>query len=202
MGLQSKRFRVGHHDGRNLLRACLSVLTLLAALTLRTNAGELPSSFAHLDEIRFGVLAVDLEPGGGTDDSAGINAEILLQRFGEPSTYPILDVLFRPRVHVGVTVGFQANSVNQGYAGLTWDYALDPVFIETSFGGAIHDGATDAANTDSYGCTLEFRESASLGVNVTDHLRLIATVDHISNAGLCDENQGLTNAGVRLGYRW
>jgi len=27
-------------------------------------------------------------------------------------------------------------------------------------------------------------------------------VSHMSNGGLCDENQGLTSAGVQLGYRW
>lgn len=193
---------IGRHDRLILACACLSFVILLVISPLPANAGDPPSPFARFDEIRFGVLAMDLEPGGGTDDTAGINAEILFQRFGEPSASPILDVLLRPRLHLGGTFGFQANSVNQGYAGLTWDYALDPVFVETSFGGAIHDGATDADNTDSYGCMLEFREAVSLGVNVTDHLRLIATVDHISNAGLCDENQGLTNAGVRLGYRW
>ncbi|WP_081449527.1 acyloxyacyl hydrolase [Rhodomicrobium vannielii] len=30
----------------------------------------------------------------------------------------------------------------------------------------------------------------------------MATIDHMSNAGLCDTNRGLTNAGVRLGYKF
>jgi hypothetical protein len=28
----------------------------------------------------------------------------------------------------------------------------------------------------------------------------MATVEHMSNAGLCSQNRGLTNVGVRLGY--
>ena len=31
---------------------------------------------------------------------------------------------------------------------------------------------------------------------------LMATIEHSSNAGLCSENRGLTNAGLRLGYRF
>ena len=30
----------------------------------------------------------------------------------------------------------------------------------------------------------------------------MATVDHMSNANLCDENRGLTNVGFRIGRRW
>ncbi|HKH96014.1 MAG TPA: acyloxyacyl hydrolase, partial [Beijerinckiaceae bacterium] len=28
----------------------------------------------------------------------------------------------------------------------------------------------------------------------------MATVEHLSNAGTCAQNRGLTNVGVRLGY--
>ncbi len=30
----------------------------------------------------------------------------------------------------------------------------------------------------------------------------MATIDHMSNAGLCSENRGISNAGLRLGYKW
>ena len=28
----------------------------------------------------------------------------------------------------------------------------------------------------------------------------MGTVEHYSNAGVCDRNRGLTNVGIRLGY--
>ncbi len=31
---------------------------------------------------------------------------------------------------------------------------------------------------------------------------VMATVDHMSNADLCDANRGLTNVGIRIGRRW
>jgi lipid A 3-O-deacylase len=86
---------------------------------------------------------------------------------------------------------------------LTRDFLLtESLFLEASFGGAVHDGETDDNNSDSYGCTLNFRESVSLGVALSENLSLMVTVDHMSNGGLCDQNQGLTNAGIRLGYKW
>ncbi len=54
----------------------------------------------------------------------------------------------------------------------------------------------------SYGCQVNFRESASLGYDVNQHWRVLATVDHMSNGNLCEPNHGLTNAGIRLGYRF
>jgi hypothetical protein len=30
----------------------------------------------------------------------------------------------------------------------------------------------------------------------------MATVEHMSNAGLCKQNRGLTNYGARIGYRF
>lgn len=161
-----------------------------------------PHGIPYFDEIRLGVLAADLDPGGASDDELALNAELLTRHIGQHYDNPLLDVFLNPRLHIGATLATD-KGINQAYAGFTWDYQLtDRLFVETSFGGAIHDGETDDNNTDSYGCTAQFRESLSVGVNLTENISVMATVDHMSNAGLCDENQGFTNAGVRLGYRW
>ncbi len=101
-------------------------------------------------------------------------------------------------------VGFSVNSAgdtNQLYFGLTGDSWLNEwSFLEFSFGGAYHDGPLNVSNVTSYGCSLLFRESASLGFLLIERWRLLLTVDHISNANLCDRNRGLTNAGLRIGY--
>ena len=52
----------------------------------------------------------------------------------------------------------------------------------------------------AFGCPLNFRESASLAFAVMERWRIYGTVAHMSNAGLCERNSGLTSAGVRLGY--
>jgi hypothetical protein len=161
------------------------------------------SSFPAIDEVRLGVLVTDLEPGGASEDTIAINAELLTPRIGSPYDGSILASFLHPRLHAGFTVNTEEDGVNQAYAGLTWSHDLgERLFLETTFGGAVHGGETDDNNTDSYGCPLQFRESLSVGVHVTKQVSVMATVDHMSNANLCDENQGLTNAGVRLGYRW
>ena len=32
--------------------------------------------------------------------------------------------------------------------------------------------------------------------------RIVTTIEHMSNGKLCDPNAGLTNLGVRLGYKF
>jgi hypothetical protein len=59
-------------------------------------------------------------------------------------------------------------------------------------------GSGQTASAQDHPLFTEYR----IGVDVTESISIMATVDHMSNADLCDENQGLTNAGVRVGYRW
>src|SRR5262245_45784690 len=179
-------------------------LFLISVPTVSASAAEPLSEgpgYSFIDEVRFGVLAANLEGGEHGGDYA-INGEILFTRLGAASYGdPISDFFLRPRIHVGASLS--PDGVNQIYAGLTWEhYITSRFFFEGSFGAAAHDRETSGNDNDSYGCTVNLRESASIGVELTEHLRLMATVDHMSNAGLCDGNQGLTNAGLRLGYRW
>jgi hypothetical protein len=163
-----------------------------------------PAPYTGLDEVRLGVLAANLEDGGSERAEELINGEFLFKiglserDFGDP----IRNFFLRPRLHVGFAVT-PDEGTNQVYAGLTWDaYLTKRIFVEAAFGGTLHDGPTASNDPNSYGCSLLFREGASIGYDVTEHVRVMLTVDHMSNAGLCDQNQGLTNAGVLIGYRW
>ena len=64
----------------------------------------------------------------------------------------------------------------------------------------IHRSAS-AEYVAGYGCRVNFRDSASVGFAVSANWRLLATVDHISNAGLCKLNRGRTHVDARLGYK-
>ena len=59
-------------------------------------------------------------------------------------------------------------------------------------------GATYPAR--NLGCSVLFRESASIGVMVTETASVMATIEHASNANLCADNRGLTNMGIRFGW--
>ena len=93
------------------------------------------------------------------------------------------------------------------YAGLSWTVDIGPAFfVEASLGGTVHNGNTQSnlalvpRDRNALGCSPLFRESASVGYRFTPNWSIMATVEHLSNAGICAQNRGLTNVGVRLGY--
>ncbi len=184
-------------------RALFAFASLLASTPSLAADGGSAAHVPAIEEFRLGILAGDLDPGGRSDGRITINAEVLSPQLGGSDPASGFSRLLHPRFHLGASVSTDDDGVNQAYAGLTWTYGFgERLFFETSFGGAAHDGETADNNPNSYGCPVQFRESLSVGVNLTEALSMMATIDHMSNAGLCDENQGLTNAGVRFGYRW
>jgi hypothetical protein len=156
-----------------------------------------PTSF--LSEVRLGTFAHDpLSPEKG---SADLNGEIL---FAKPFTMPgsAWDFLL-PRPSVGATLNF-AGKTSQAYAGLTWTYDITKsIFVEGSFGGSVNNGKTGIIvppGHNALGCNLSFRESGSIGYRFNANWSLMGTIEHMSNAGLCTQNRGLTNYGARIGY--
>lgn len=158
-------------------------------------------SWRVLDEVRGGVYAygVDDPPEGM---SPSINIELLTSRLpvGGQAWYV-------PRLHVGATINTD-DSASHGYAGFTWNIDItDWLFVEATFGGGIHNGDTGSAasapsGVSPLGCSVLFRESASLGFRIDEHWSVMGTIEHLSNAGLCDANRGITEAGGRIGYRF
>lgn len=161
--------------------------------------GSVPA-LGFLSEARLGVMAHD--PWSPEKDGvADLNVELLTVKPFH-TTDPAWDWLV-PRFNVGGTVNFQGYT-STAYAGLAWTFDITPaLFVEATFGGAVHNGELDpkpGSDMNAMGCRAVFRESASLGWRFTPNWSVMATVEHYSNAGLCDNNRGLTNAGVRVGY--
>jgi len=156
-----------------------------------------PVSF--LSEARIGGSAHD--PWSPETGSANLTGEIL---FAKPFTpADLFTSYFVPRPHLGGSLNFDGKT-SFAYAGLTWTVDVTPrFFIEGSFGGAVHNGATGRVvpiDRNALGCSPLFRESGSVGVRLSANWSVMATVEHLSNAGLCNQNRGLTNFGARLGY--
>jgi lipid A 3-O-deacylase len=157
------------------------------------------SPFPLIDEVRFGALAHSIDA-SNDEDGADLNLELLFRKPGGRYDNPLLDFALRPRAHIGTSVN-TAGDTSQVYAGLSWDVQLAPkLSLELTFGGAWHDGPTEGG-PDSYGCSVNFRESASLGYALDERWTIYGTISHMSNADLCDRNTGLTSAGLRLGYK-
>jgi hypothetical protein len=153
-------------------------------------------------EVRVGALAHQIEDSPG-EEGVDLNLEVLFNPLSGNYSNRILQHFLTPRPHLGTSINLNGDT-SQFYFGVTWDIPLyNRVFFETSFGGSLNDGPHEGGHGQSaFGCTLNFRESASLGYDISDHWDIMLTIDHMSNAGICDENRGLTNAGVRLGYKW
>lgn len=187
------------------LAAVLFGLTSFASLPSAGGLkdGEIERPWYAVTEFRAGGFFHSIETTAEQGEGGGaVNLEVLFGRIGPQYENRVLDAFFKPRVHVGTMINLEGNTSNY-YAGLTWQWNLtDWAFLEGSFGGAVHDGPNDHPTKASYGCTLNFRESGSIGFSLSDEWNLLFTVDHMSNGGLCDKNKGLTNAGVRLGYKW
>jgi hypothetical protein len=153
-----------------------------------------------LSEFRFGFSAQD--PWGVESNSANLTGEIL---FAKPFTASdLFTSYFIPRPHVGGSLNFDGQT-SFAYAGLSWTVDLTPsLFVEGSIGGAFHNGdtrtRTGLRDVESLGCSPLFRESGSVGVRLSANWSVMATLEHLTNAGACSDNRGLTNVGARLGY--
>ena len=149
-------------------------------------------------EVRGGIFLHD--PVSPEKGSADVNAEFLSPRL--PIQGGAWQVLV-PRLHLGGTLN-TAGKTSHGYTGLTWDYDLNKsLFVEASLGGDLNNGKTGnnlVSGRNAMGCAAAFRESASLGYRLNQSISLMGTIEHVSNAGFCERNRGLTNMGLRLGY--
>jgi len=154
-----------------------------------------------LSEARLGLLAHDEGPfSSNKEDGADINVELL---FVSPH---ILDAILSPRPHIGFSANTSGDT-NQAYLGLTWEWKFwRRAFVDFSLGGAVHDGKLTTnrpgRTKKELGCRTLFRLSADIGYNFSGPHSLMAHLGHISNASLCDRNEGLESAGVRYGYRF
>ncbi|MCV6575150.1 MAG: acyloxyacyl hydrolase [Cohaesibacter sp.] len=183
------------------LTSCLVMASAGGAL-----AGDYGAPFsapnAFISELRMGVLSHDVAR--REQGSVDIQAEILFQPFGDFSEGgSFWDMILSPRPHIGGSVNSEGDT-SYGYAGLSWLYSVwGPVFIEASFGGAIHDGNLNDTDPkrEPLGTRALFRETASLGFDYQNY-RVMVTVEHLSNAGLGDWNHGLTHVGGRVGYKF
>jgi len=150
-----------------------------------------------IDELRIGGFAHD--PSSPESGSVDLNLEVLFAKpWGTEAEW------WLPRPAIGATINFDGRT-SIGYIDARWQYNVtDWAFVEVGFGGSVNNGETDNTDPDmnALGCQVLFHEQATVGFNVTENWRIMGTIEHSSNAGLCDFNRGLTNAGVRMGYKF
>ena len=187
----------------------MRALIHLAALSLASACCLAAQGHAQgVDEARVGVTAQSV--GGWSPDveqGAGINLELL---FVSPE---FLRAIGSPRPLIGANIAMDSDATSQFYLGFEWKAHLTQrFFVAGMLGGAIHNGETDPFdpvadagrinNTLFLGCRANFRLSADIGYDVSERISASVHWSHMSNAGLCDENEGLDNLGLRVGYHF
>jgi lipid A 3-O-deacylase len=152
-----------------------------------------------VSEIRVGALVHDEGPfSRNEEDGFDLNLEVL---FVSPK---FLDIIWAPRPHLGANINSD-NDTSQVYMGLSWEWSFwGGWFAGFSLGGSVHDGKLETLRTDrkELGCRVLFRESIDVGYRFGGRHGISGFLDHISNANLCDRNEGLENYGIRYGYKF
>jgi len=137
-----------------------------------------------------------------TESGNDFNFEILFRSPGSR----LFRAVRSPRPHIGTSISGNGDT-SQLYGGFTWEWQpFANAFIDGSLGLSIHDGVLKLTSPDpdreGLGSRVLFRESLELGYRFRGRYGLSFIVDHISNAGLASENDGITNVGARLGCRF
>jgi lipid A 3-O-deacylase len=180
----------------------LGFFIILSLISHPVSAETKAALNAGINSFTYGVMQQDVES-NPIEDSISINLEVLFAT-------KLKSIPWSPQPVIGATINTE-DDTNQLYGGMAWQYDFSERFYTEIFlGGAIHDGEDDPDTSlaggreahRAYGCPLNFRESLSFGWHLSTQFSLMATVSHISNARLCDENDGLTNAGIRISRRY
>lgn len=180
-----------------LMRPLSAAAALLAVAVATAPAAH--AEIGWLDEAKLGASAHDITLGGEhREPGADITGELL---FTSPG---LLRAIGRPRPHVGIAVN-TAGATSYAYFGLTWTATvLGRGFVSGALGGAVHDGEINGDRPDrkQLGSRILFHEYVEAGYRVTPVVSLSVFLDHISNADLVRHNAGMTNVGLRTGFKF
>ena len=196
-----------------VLRRIIGLAMLLGLGAIVPAAGQdllSPQPLAGVvDELRFGIHAHDV-------DYAALPfrwSEWKLNQIEDVS----FDVLFvspdldafrwigSPRPELGATLNLDGQD-SIAHLALTWQLPVfdTPIYLEGSFGAAAHTGYNTGApaGLKSFGCTINFYERFGIGAHVSDNITATLTYEHTSNNNYCAANDGLSNVGLRVGWKF
>lgn len=165
------------------------------------------AEFGPISELRAGLYGHDIGLVSNRKEPAELagTGEVLFKRPTWRFENRFVNWFLTPRPHLGIYVPF-GKGTTFGYAGVTWDVRVfGPFFFEFGFGGAVHNGNLDKSDPEmkALGTHLLFHEQISIGVELTQNLRVIASLHHISNGEINSRfNSGMDTAGVRIGYKF
>lgn len=194
-----------------LVAAVAAALSLFGTLSAQAQSLTTPNPFADVvDEVRIGLHAHDV-----SNILFPLPWDYKLDQIEDVS----FDVLFKspdidafrwigsPRPDLGVTINMDGQD-SLLHLGLTWQLPIfeTPLYLEGAFGGAVHNGylngSPDPTRYANFGCRVNFYERYGIGAHVNENITATLTYEHTSNNGWCERNQGLSNVGLRVGWKF
>lgn len=178
-----------------ILAAALSILLVGDKVAM---ADDGIGSLMH--EAKFGILAHDvgdLWSGFNREDGIDINFEAGLS--------PSLDLGFATlRPAIGASINTEGDT-SKIYLDARLEHDFEGgVFLAAGIGAAVHDGKLEHGHHDrkALGSRVLFHIPLEAGYRFDAHHSLSVYFDHMSNANLADENEGMDTIGLRYGYRF
>lgn len=185
----------GHRDS-------VALMLIVAALggSLPAEAGEASGSRVLTGwSIYGGVGAANagLFTGGDVDGTL-VNLEARAPALDAPSW------LGSPQPTFGVDIATGNKQISDAYAAMTFTFLKYGDFrFQGQLGGAIHDAKLkDDPSGRELGCHVLFHLGLDADWQLTDNWSAQLYASHISNADLCDRNNGYESAGLRVGYHF
>lgn len=188
-------------------RYLATVVVSLAGLT--SLAAPAQAQDFGIEEFRAGVFYHDAYRGFVPTDTGNFNFSNLEDvSFSALFTSPdvaAFEWIGSPRPELGATVSL-AGKENLVHANLNWQFGLgeSPFYLELGLGAALTDASLSGAPKPArnMGCALNFYESAGVGAHVSETVTATLRYEHMSNLGLCTPNQGLSNLGLMIGFKF
>lgn len=184
--------------------------SLLVALFLALTIGGDPAGAAEpapglVHELKLGLLAHDTDilwSRRNREDGVDINLEALLTPSWDLELWGREIGTLRPAIGASINTEGDTSKLYLD-ARLQRDFASG-IFVGLGVGAALHDGRLDAGNRErkALGARVLFHIPAEIGYRLDDHHSLSVYFDHVSNAFLADENEGMDTLGLRYGYRF
>jgi hypothetical protein len=154
-----------------------------------------------ISELRFGVVHHDTGVFGRTKEGG---VDITLGVRFLPLRGDIWELLRNPRPFIDANINTEGNTHALDF-GLNWDWDFwSRSFFSWAMGGAAHTGKTSTSRLDrkELGSHVLFYLAAELGYRLSPRTSLSLRLDHMSNASIADNNEGLDTVGVVYGYHF
>ncbi|MGE0753396.1 MAG: acyloxyacyl hydrolase [Variibacter sp.] len=159
-------------------------------------------TFAERWEARAGFFFHDRLSPGPESNTYDLHGALVTPRLwtGEGGPWDVL----LPRLQVGGFLNLSGRT-SAAFVDALWTIPLKgPFFAEIFVGPSIHDGSLrSTATMAGLGCRMLVHAGASVGMRLSEHVSVLATYAHMSNAKSlsdCPQNQGLDNIGLQIAH--